>query len=144
MSGTALMQRFRFLDHPADIGFEAFGATREEAFANAARALTDLRVDLHTIIPRETVKVEVGGPDWQGLLVNWLSEVLYNEDAEGWLFCEFEFKDFEETKLAALARGEKFDPARHHVRGLVKAVTYHQLTLEKQDDLWRAQVFVDV
>lgn len=138
------MQSFRFLEHPADVGFEAFGATRQELFANAARALTDLRADLGSIAPRQTVNVYVRGTDWASLLVNWLSEILYLEDASGWLLCDFEFSDLEETQLAATGRGEKFDPARHQLKGLVKAVTYHQLAIEKQGDVWRAQVFVDV
>src|SRR5207247_10470018 len=37
-------QPFRVLEHTADVGFEAFGRTREEVFANAARALEDLIV----------------------------------------------------------------------------------------------------
>ena len=45
------MQPFRTLEHTADVGFEAFGSTREEVFANAARALMYLIVDLDTINP---------------------------------------------------------------------------------------------
>jgi SHS2 domain-containing protein len=141
---TARMQPFRFLDHPADVGFEAFGGTLGEVFANAARALTDLRVDIGSVAPREMLEIKVRGSDWPGLLVNWLSEILYLEDAESWLLCEFQFCEFEPSGLAAQAHGEKFDPGRHHGKGLVKAITYHQLALEKKGDLWRAQVFVDV
>jgi SHS2 domain-containing protein len=144
LKGTLSMQPFRFLDHPADVGFEAFGKTRQEVFANAASALTDLRVDISTVAPREAVEISVRGSDWAGLLVNWLSEILYLADAEDWLLCEFEFGNFEPWSLSAQARGEKFDPLRHRVKGLVKAVTYHQLSLEKHGDIWRAQVFVDV
>lgn len=138
------MHGFRILDHPADIGFEAFGATRAEVFANAARALTDLRVDLETVVARDAVQLAVRGSDWAGLLVNGLSEILYLEDAGGWLLCQFEFSTFEETTMTAVARGEMFHRTRHRLKGLVKAITYHQLVLEKQGDLWRAEVFVDV
>ena len=138
------MQPFRILDHPADVGFDAFGATRQEVFVNAARALTDLRVDVDTVVAHEAISASVRGRDGAGLLVNWLSEILYLEDAEGWLLCKFEFSNFEETQLVAIARGEKFDPVRHRLKSLVKAVTYHQVSLEKQGDLWRARVFVDV
>jgi len=89
-TGNAGMQQFRILEHPADVGFEAFGSTREETFANAARALTYLIVDLEAIDPREEVSVQVQGPDPESLLVNWLSELLYLHDAEGWLFRDFE------------------------------------------------------
>ena len=42
------------------------------------------------------------------------------------------------------ARGEKFQPSRHRAKVLVKAITYHQLVLEKTARGWRAQVYVDI
>src|SRR5271157_4996853 len=51
------MQPFRVLEHTADIGFEAFGATREQVFGNAARALMYLMVELESIQPREELSL---------------------------------------------------------------------------------------
>ncbi len=138
------MQAFRVLEHTADIGFEAFGATREEAFSNAARALIDIIVDLKSIVSREEVTIRVEGREATSLLVNWLSEILYLHDAEGWVFCEFEIHGLSDHSLSAVARGEKFDRARHHAKLLVKAITYHQLAFEHTDQGWRAQVYVDI
>src|SRR3990172_5073648 len=114
------MQQFRVLEHTADIGFEAFGNSRREVFANAARALLHLIVDLDSIQARESVAVRVEGRDAPDLLVHWLSEILYLHDAEGWVFREFEMTGLEETSLAAVARGEKFDPVRHQAKLLIK------------------------
>ena len=135
---------FRVLEHTADIGFEAFGASREELFANAARALIDLEVDLYTIRPSREWTIKAAGSTWPDLLVNWLSEILYLNDAEGWLFREFRVQELGEKVITATARGEKFDHARHRIKVLVKAVTYHQLALEETPEGWRAQVYVDV
>ncbi len=135
---------FRILDHPADVGFEAFGATREEAFANAGLALTHLRVDLSSIELRSSLHLIAHASDLAGLLVNWLSEILYYQDAEGWLPGRFEIENLSETSVAAVAKGESFNPARHSLKTLVKAVTYHQLVFERNGNGWRAQVFVDV
>jgi SHS2 domain-containing protein len=76
--------------------------------------------------------------------VNWLSELLYLQDAEGWLFREFELNSLSHNSLAAVARGERLDPARHQLKLLVKAITYHQLALEETPAGWRAQVYVDI
>jgi SHS2 domain-containing protein len=141
---TAAMQPFRILEHTADVGFEAFGSTREEVFVNAARALMYLIVELDTIDPREAVAVQVRGPDPESVLVNWLSELLFLHDAEGWLFRDFEIESLQDNSLSALARGEKFQPSRHQAKLLVKAITYHQLALEKNPQGWRAQVYVDI
>ncbi len=138
------MEPFRVLEHTADIGFEAFGATREEVFANAAQALMNFLEDRRAIRPVEQVSIHVEGSDSSALLVNWLSEILYLQDTEGWLFGDFELRSLQETALDAVARGEKFDPGRHHIKLLVKAITYHQLALEKTGQGWRAQVYVDI
>lgn len=138
------MMPFRVLEHTADVGFEALGNTREEVFGNAARALTDLMVDLPTIRPAQEVSIEVSSSSAANLLVDWLSEILYRYDAESWLFCDFTVTRLSDQALAAVARGEKFDPARHRIKLLVKAVTYHQLVLENARDGWRAQVYVDI
>jgi SHS2 domain-containing protein len=138
------MTPFRILEHTADVGFEAFGATRAEVFANAARALTDLIVELDTIAPRAEVEVQVAGPDPESVLVNWLSELLYLHDAEGWLFRDFTVRHLADNALLAVARGEKFQRSRHQAKLLVKAITYHQLALQETPEGWRAQVYVDI
>jgi len=138
------MQPFRTLEHTADVGFEAFGSTREEVFANAARALMQFIVDLDMIVLSEKVAFEVSGPDPESLLVNWLSEILFLQDAEGWLFGDFDIRTLQNDRLTAVARGEKFDRQRHAHKLLVKAITYHQLALEQTPQGWRAQVYVDI
>ncbi len=138
------MQAFRILEHTADVGFEAFGSTPPEVFANAARALMNLIVDLDTIHPSAEVPLEIKGPDPESVLVNWLSEILYLHDAEGWLFREFEIQNLHDDSLSAVVRGEKFERPRHQAKLQVKAITYHQLALERTPRGWRAQVYVDI
>lgn len=138
------MKSFRVLEHTADVGFEATGATREEVYVNAARALQDLSVDLDSIAARDEVSIVVDGENASELLVNWLSQILYLFDAEGWAFRDFDIGRLEDYALEAVARGEKFDRARHHVKLQVKAITYHQLMLEQTPQGWRAQVYVDI
>ena len=118
--------------------------TRKEAFANAARALFYLIVELETIEPRETVSVQAQGSDAESVLVNWLGELLFLHDAEGWLFRDFEIVEFQDHSVTALAYGERFQAGRHQTKALVKAITYHQLALEKTPQGWRAQVYVDI
>lgn len=142
--GEVAVEPFRILEHTADVGFEAHGATREEVFANAARALFHLIVELDSVVPRQETTVRVEGRDPPDLLVNWLSELLYLHDAEGWLFCDFELRALEDTSLAAVARGERIDRARHQLKVLVKAITYHQLALEQTPQGWQARVYVDI
>jgi SHS2 domain-containing protein len=139
------VQPFRVLEHTADVGFEAQGRTCAEVFANSGRALMSLIVDLESVRPATEVALTVQAREPAGLLVNWLSETLYLQDTEGWLFHDFEVEAITDASARGFARGERFDPARHRIKLLVKAITYHQLALEKRaEDLWRAQVYVDI
>jgi SHS2 domain-containing protein len=138
------MSRFRILEHTADIGFEAFGATPEEVFENSARALAELIADPKTVRPVDEVSIQVQGDGLPDLLVNWLSEILFRHDAEHLLFCDFKVESLDDHAVSGKAWGEKFDPARHQTNLMVKAITYHQLSLQQTADGWRAQVYVDI
>jgi SHS2 domain-containing protein len=139
------LQEFRVLEHTADIGFEAFGASREEVFRNSGRALMSLIIDLESVMPKERVPCAARAREPQSLLVNWLSEILYLQDTEGWLFSNFEVDGLQDDSLSAFGCGERIERSRHHIKLLVKAITYHQLVLEKRrDGVWRAQVYVDI
>ena len=151
-------QPFRVLEHTADVGFEAFGRTREEVFANAARALEDLIVPLETVRALEETTLKEEGRHDASLLVNWLSELVYRFDVEGRLYREFEVREVRSPAggrraLTACARGEAFDRSRHEVKVQVKAITYHQVLFEKTSQPspgvpkaagWHARVYVDI
>ncbi len=138
------MPLFHILEHTADVGFEAFGSTLEEVFENAARALAHLIADPATVKSNDRVRIEVRGADRSDLLVNWLSEILYQHDAERWLFRDFKVESLDDHAVSGIAFGEKFDQARHQANLMVKAITYHQLSLQQTVDGWRAQVYVDI
>ena len=138
------MSRFRILEHTADVGFEAFGSMLPEVFENAARALGHLIADPATVQPVEEVRIEVQGTDPPDLLINWLSEILYQHDAERWLFHDFRVESLDDHAASGVAWGEKIDPARHRTNLMVKAITYHQLSLQQTAGGWRAQVYVDI
>ena len=67
---------FELLEHTADIGIRARGATLEEAFEQAALGLAEVQGSLAPG-PGDPVPVEVSAADPGGLLVDWLNEVLW-------------------------------------------------------------------
>src|SRR5690348_9496964 len=103
------MSEFRILEHTADVGFEAFGATREQMFSNAGRALVFLITDPETLRESDTASIQLKSGDPAGLLVDWLSEILYLYDAENWLFRDFEIERLTDLSISAAGRGERFD-----------------------------------
>ena len=49
-----------------------------------------------------------------------------------------------ELHLEADVSGEIFDPARHTIFTEIKAVTFHDLQLERDESGWKAQIIFDL
>jgi SHS2 domain-containing protein len=135
---------FEILEHPADIGFRAFGGTLPELFANAALAMLSIAADPAATEPRAEYALAAESGDRESLLVDWLSEVLYWFDGKRIAFRSFRVTEFGDTAIAAVGAGEPRDPERHRARLIVKAVTYHQLKIERRGGVWLAEVYLDI
>ncbi|TLZ54859.1 MAG: archease [Methanobacteriota archaeon] len=133
--------RFEELDHTADVGIRAYGATLEELFENAAAGMSSLIVDLESVKPRGEVEVRVKADDLEGLLVNWLQELLFLHETQHLVFCEFDVA-IGGLDLTGRARGEAIDKRRHELKLAVKAVTYHRLKVDPEKGV--AEVIFDI
>lgn len=135
---------FEILEHTADIGLRAWGATKEEAFEEAATALAAIVVERDDIEPRLAYALAATGDDDESLLVNWLSEVLYQLDARRIVLGRFRIEQLAGGRLWAQAWGEPRDPGKHRPKVIVKGVTYHQLKIEQRPDGCEVRVFLDI
>lgn len=135
---------FEVLEHPADIGFRAFGMDLPELFSNAAMAMLSIAGDPAAAAPGDEYRIAVESGDRESLLVDWLNEVLYWFDGRRIAFSEVRITAMTETSLEAVAAGEPRDPERHRARLIVKAVTYHQLKIEEREGVWAAEVYLDI
>lgn len=136
------MKRYELIEHTADIGIKAYGRTLSEAFANAAYGMFSIMTELENVREVETRRVEVSADDIDGLLFEWLNSLLYYFDVETLIFKRFEITEFEDTRLAAVCHGEKFDPDRHQIKIGVKSATYHMLEIDRKKN--RTQVIFDI
>ena len=136
--------RWELYSHPSDIGVRGVGPTREEAFAQAALALTSVITDLAKVRPSQAVDIECKEEDEELLFLCWLSSLLYEMDTRRMLFSRFEIQAVE-GGIKARAWGEPVEVARHEPAVEVKAATYADLKAERQTDgTWIAQCIVDV
>ena len=102
-----------------------------------------LMTDLDGVEEREERRIRAQARDLEGLIVSWLTELLYSLDAEEMLFCRFEVATLSDTALEARAFGERIDRDRHQLHFGVKAVTRHMLEIA-QEDGYRATVLFDI
>jgi len=136
-------KEFDILNHTADVGIIAYGASLNQAFANAARGLFSLITDLDDVEEALSRDIEVTAPDQESLLVAWLNELIYRFDVENILFNRFDVTQLDSTRLKARTYGEKVDSSRHKLKTGVKATTYHMLKVEKTNG-YQVQVLFDI
>lgn len=129
---STVVHSYERLEHTADAFVRCTGDTLEECFANAAYALFDQTVDLRGVSAKEDVHVETGGDTLERRLYNFLSELLFLEQTEFLILCEFKVR-FEGDKVICDAKGETLDLERHKARTEVKAVTYHLMTVDEDE-----------
>ena len=137
------MKAFEFFDHTADIGVCVYGRTPEELFVNAAKAFYEAQgrfaIGEHHVRP-----VELTAPNTAELLVRWLSELLFLLSAENAYFERFRLQIVDGTTLRGQIEGGPIDYSQSEVFEEIKAITYHQLTLEQTSEGWMARVIFDV
>jgi len=133
-----------FFEHTADVGIRARAASLDALFAEAAAGLFSLLVanldDVRTV-QTETIRIE--GVRLDDLFYDWLAELLYLHDAKRLIFSEFDVRVVDGV-LEATVRGEPFDASRHELDTDVKAITYHGLKVERDGQVWLAEVIVDL
>ncbi len=138
------MRAFETFEHTEDIGLLARGRTLAELFANAADGLADLTVDRDGLRDATQTQVSVSAEDREGLLVAWLKELLYLLDTQRFLPRRTQITALDATSLTAQVVGDTIDPGRHTVRRMIKAATYHGLSLRQVDGVWEARVILDL
>jgi SHS2 domain-containing protein len=134
--------RFEILEHTADIGVRAEGTTLEECFRQATLGLLEIS-GAHRSGKGEKQVIEVQADDLGALLVYWLEEVLYLQDTTDSVVTD--------VTVAEVGTGRAVGSLTIAPRGnevlegtAVKAITYHQLAVERTADGWAATVFFDI
>ena len=140
---------YSLLEHTADVGISAYGDSLEDALSCLAAGMFSLLVDPNSVALGHAQVVSLASRDRETLAVDWLNELLYQYEATGFLMkeCRIELNPGKagaaSFTLEAHCRGERFDAGKHHILGVIKAATYHQLSVT-QDSLWRINVILDV
>jgi tRNA nucleotidyltransferase (CCA-adding enzyme) len=130
--------------HEADIGVRGVGASKEEAFEQAAVALTAVILDPQGLAGEEVVEVTCEAPDGELLLVDWLNALVYQMATRRLLFGRFEVH-IDGHRLHARAWGEPIEVARHQPAVEVKGATLTCLRVgQEAGGAWVAQCVVDV
>ncbi len=138
---------YKVLDHTADVAIEVWADSIENLFLEAAKAMfTEIAGSLDDIEQKMQVEIHVSGESLEDLLVGWLSDLLFYFDVAKFIFSRFEVEVSSDARsLSGKAFGEMIDPEKHKLQTHIKAVTYHQMKIEKKDDgNWHTTIVFDV
>jgi len=136
--------RAEHFPHAADAGVRGIGLTRDQAFEQAALALTALVTDPAAVRPERAVEISCEARDDAMLLVEWLNAVIYRMAVDRMLFARFTIRS-DGQRLSATAWGEPVDRVRHAPAVEPKGATLTALKVTRgADGAWMAQCVIDV
>jgi SHS2 domain-containing protein len=133
---------YEVIEHTADVGIRARAGTLNELFEQTTLGLLDIAGAYQPDLSGEKTSISVDARDLEGLLVDWLSEVLYLQDARDMVVTD--------VRVDMVAEGSASGhvdvaPRTESLEGTaVKAITYHAIEVAESPEGWVAQVFVDV
>lgn len=136
--------RWEHFDHDADIGIRGIGPTLEQAFEQAAIAMTAVITDPAKVMASTAVTLTCTAPDHELLLVDWINNLIYEMATRSVLFGRYQVA-IENDVLTAVAWGESVDVLKHQPAVEIKGATFTELRVyQNSDALWVAQCVVDV
>src|SRR4051794_17576390 len=133
-----MIPMFETFDHTADLGLRVRADDLDALFAEAGLALTSILVeDPSAIRPVSRVEVSLAADGVEYLLFDWLRAILYHFEVDRLLVAKCDVRVGPDG-LRATLEGEAFDPGRHELAHEVKAITYHDLRVERTEGGWVA------
>jgi len=140
-------KKFKFLEHTADIKFQAFGKNLNELFENSALALKEVMTeDKIKEKTTESIFLNVDGKGEEGALHEFLEELLFLFETRGFLLSKIKKisvkQDDGEYFIEAEISGDKAE--NYKISDHVKAVTYNDMFVKKEKSRWVSQVVLDV
>lgn len=133
---------FREIEHTGDLGIEIEADSRLELFRRAAIAIARLMVDTADVRALEERDRSIPAAGDMDLMHDMLSDLLRTFIVDSFIWSTAAVQEAG-GGLKVRLFGEPFDPARHEFHQEIKAVTYHELSVRKENR-WFARVIFDV
>lgn len=135
-----------YFDHTGDIGVDLDAPSLDVLFAEAAVAMVQVVADPDALRPDTAWTLELSAADPDLLLIDWLRELLFRFDTEGFLPATVRaaVTEHDGWHLRAELSGEAAAARRLPIKVLIKAVTYHALEVRRTTNGWAARVIFDI
>lgn len=137
------MEPYRYLEHTADVKFQAYGTTLEEAFSNSAYALTHL-MHKGTVREQHEFHIHAEGRDLESILYSFLEDFLFLLDSKDFLLARIKNMEIDSGRTCLEADITGDDAAQYELELGIKAVTYHDMFVRQEQGRWITQVVLDI
>jgi SHS2 domain-containing protein len=126
------MGTFEFIEHTADKGFRAEGIDLQDLFETSVRGMAkllreDLPLDSEEL--PQSHRLNIQAQDETALLVDFLSEILTLSHIHKTVFIRADIEEINPERVRAVIRGTEVE----YFDEVIKAVTYHQAGIHKDD-----------
>lgn len=130
---------YSWLDHTSERELWIEDETPKAVLGEAAIALGELLRE-HRAGEPVSHRVSLSAADLPSLLVDWLEELVYLAETDGFVPERVVEMELAGSSLEAVVGGQRTTP-----QTLVKGVTYHRLEFARDaEDAWHARVILDV
>lgn len=139
---------FQIIDHTADIAIFVSGKTIEELFESACLAWKFITVDNQNENLEMSKKFLFFSSSYEELLIEILNELNFQLTVRKFVFIKISklllTKINSSFQLDIEVFGQTYNPNFHTIKEEIKAVTFHQMKIEKVDDMFQTKIVFDI
>jgi SHS2 domain-containing protein len=138
---------YKFIDHTADVACEVSGDTLEELFTASVEAWRSSVVEETKYCKREIKKFKLVASSKEQLLVDFISELNFKLFARNWLFnlvMLLEIKQKNDTWILSTEIEGMPLPQDVEIKQEIKAITFHQMNIEKRENQYYTLIVFDI
>jgi len=125
--------KYEFLNHTADAKIRAYGQNIEEAFVNAGLAVFSILKNPDKVKSIINKDVNVESKEYSSLLYDFLEELLFLLDTEGFLLSKITNLKIEKKQgklnLSCKIAGDNYK--KYNISGNIKSITYNDMIINQ-------------
>lgn len=142
------MYGYQQIEHTADIAIEIYADSIENLFRAGTEAWHDLSIDAGETKSSGTKNIKLKAATYEELLIIFLSEINYQLQVFKWLSKSIKSISLDKQKneyyIDAEVEGGSADFESLIIKEEIKAVTFHQVKIEKKENLFTTKIVFDI
>ncbi len=139
------MLDFEFLEHTADIAVRVYAESLKKLFVNTSVAMFQIITDYKPALEKEQ-EIFLEANSWEELLGYWLNELLSLFYSYNFLPSQYNIELIEKSNYSLKGKitGEDCRQKQLDIKTEIKAATYYNVNIEKDEKGFRVEIVFDV